>query len=152
MNNKLPLLFDSKNMDSLAYAFAEAELFYPDINKNGNEKQLASDDDFDKVNKILNETDSQIIEKYTKKLMELEQQLNQMNFLQHKENSLQTENKLSVKQNANKQEKQQENYSTTEKIKFKNLFNLSKDIVMRKLLKTIDLMNQEMSIIKITKF
>ena len=59
---------------------------------------------------------------------------------------MQLQEKLNEDLASNESEKAAANVNTKpDKIKFKNLVDSKKDVVIRKLLKTIDLMNQEMS-------
>lgn len=85
---------------------------------------------------------TEIIEKYTKKLLLLQQKLNE-NLSMHreeKENMCMDGPELSVSNENKCMDIQPSN-----KINFKDLSGFKKDIVVKKLLKTIDLMNQELS-------
>ena len=81
------------------------------------------------------ENNSEIVEIYTQKLLKLQQSLNE-NFPDSLSPTFKTEDVV---------EDSSTNNGETIKLKFKNLFEFKKDNVIRKLLKTIDLMNIELS-------
>ena len=89
-------------------------------------------------------TNAQIIEKYTQQLLELQNKLNENLSNQKFENSKasnQNETTIDLVRNQSAAKKN----STTNKVKFKNVIEGNKDVILKKLLKTIDLMNQELS-------
>ena len=90
-------------------------------------------------NTAKSENNSEIVEIYTQKLLKLQQSLNE-NF----PDSLSPVFKSDIN-NLTDAEECCSNNQETIKLKFKNLFEFKKDIVIRKLLKTIDLMNIELS-------
>ncbi len=83
------------------------------------------------------ENNSEIVEIYTQKLLKLQQSLN--------ENFPDSLSPVFKSDNLNDVDECCSNNQETIKLKFKNLFEFKKDIVIRKLLKTIDLMNIELS-------
>ena len=89
-------------------------------------------------------TNAQIIEKYTQQLLELQNKLNENLSVQKYENSRannQNETTIDLLRNQSAAKKN----LTTNKVKFKNVLEGNKDVILKKLLKTIDLMNQELS-------
>ncbi len=99
-----------------------------------------SDKNYELPNENANNTNLELIEIYTQKLIKLQQSINE-NFPDS------PEPKLIEHDNHMNLEFIRESPSSPEetKIKFKHLFEFKKDIVIRKLLKTIDLMNIELS-------
>lgn len=91
---------------------------------------------------------NEIIEKYTKKLLVLQQKLNE-NINDHKlekENMLNGTELSEVSNNKMKAQGDIKSSSSSDsKIKFRDLSGYKKDVVVKKLLKTIDIMNQELS-------
>lgn len=81
----------------------------------------------------------EIIDKYTQKLLELQEKMDE-NFFDHKLEKAKIFDTTDSNNITNK-----ENIQKSNKIQFKDLFGFKKDVVMKKLLKTIDLMNQELS-------
>lgn len=89
-----------------------------------------------------------IIEKYTKKLLLLQQKLNQ-NLSEHKiekENLYESQHLLEI---SNQPGMVMEKSGASAKIRFKELSGFKKDAAMKKLLKTIDIMNQELGKLQI---
>lgn len=91
---------------------------------------------------------NEIIEKYTKKLLVLQQKLNE-NISDHKlekENMQNGTELLDVSNNKMKGKGELKPSSASDsKIQFRDLSGYKKDVVVKKLLKTIDIMNQELS-------
>ncbi len=90
---------------------------------------------------------NEIIEKYTKKLLVLQQKLNE-NFNDHKvekENIINGAELSDVSNNSKKNKSELKSSSESAKVQFKDVNNYKKDVVVKKLLKTIDIMNQELS-------
>lgn len=73
-----------------------------------------------------------LIEKFNKKLAKLQENLKSDNF--------------DLSQNeANDENEMPESEAAPKKLKFSNISRLKKDVVVKKLMKTIDLMNQQLS-------
>jgi len=142
-SEELKQIFDKSNLGQDPALSIDLQKFCHDSLSliKSNQKEAFTDCGYGHETTYINNND--IIEKYTKKLLLLQTKLNE-NLFEHnceKEN-IKTD---SAKPTA-------PSTSSSSKVHFKDLNVFKKDAVMKKLLKTIDIMNQELSTYLRTEF
>lgn len=137
-NNQENFFFHSINVASSLHSDNMGDLIEQKLDevKSANEDNSSSylTEDLDSHSNEL-KNNLKIIEEYSNNLMKMERKLNESAHYR----------KLFKEKQENAQIDLSKNSSTSSKVKYKNVQTLKKDVVIKKLLKTIEVMNQELS-------
>jgi hypothetical protein len=137
-NNQENMFFQSINVASSLHSDNIGELAEQKLDEvksvNGDHSSSYLTEDLDSHSNEL-KNNLKIIEEYSNNLMKMERKLNESAHYR----------KLFKEKQENAQTELSKNSATSTKVKYKNVETLKKDVVIKKLLKTIEVMNQELS-------